>query len=257
LSHVFIVEDDLLTDKVDEFDLIVLPYMPLLSIQKQNALITYVNNGGNLIVVGPSGSKNQYALPNETIPLLKAAGLSGYPGQNVSKAIGKGRIQFIPLIIPDHKYLTKYEQKEGTTFGSSMVDVFADVPEAYTRNNIHPELRDKLAFIADQSVTMLNSNVTMIKDGSPFVEISEMRKDDEHILLHLVNYNVTVDGDITAARNINVQIAVPQGKKINTIMYNGSLGEMKPLEFTVNEDGFIEVDFPNVNIYGLARITFM
>jgi hypothetical protein len=257
ISHVFIVEDDLQTARINEFDLIILPYMPLLSMDKQQALLEFVKKGGNLMVIGPTGSKNQYALANENIPLLSASQLQDYPKQAVTKLLGKGKIEFIPLPVPDYKYLTKYEQKEGTTFGSAMVDVFADVPEAYTRDNIHPELRDKLANIAEKAVNLLGSKATMIQGGSKFVEISQMRKGDEHLLIHLVNYNVTIDGDITPAQNINVQIAVPSGRKINKITYSGTLGKMEPLEFTVNKDGLAEIQFPIINVYGLAYVELM
>jgi len=126
-----------------------------LSLEKQNALVEFVKRGGKLIVLGSTGIKDQYNLTNKNIPLLDAAKLSKYPETNMTKSIGKGEILFIPLEIPEHKFLTKYEQKEGTFFGSSMVDVFADVPEAYTRDNMHPELREKLDLVAEESLKLL------------------------------------------------------------------------------------------------------
>lgn len=257
IAHVFLVEDDLLTSRIKELDLLILPNIPLLSIEKQSALIEFVNGGGNLIVLGSTGSKDQYALAHKNIPLLEAAGLSDYPKNKVTKAIGAGKIQYIPLQIPDHKYLTKYEQKEGTFFGSSMVDVFADVPEAYTRDNIHPELRDKLIQVADESAKILNSQITRIEGDNKFVELSVMKKNNEHLLIHLVNYNVTIDGDITPATNVNVKIALQEGQKVKSISYSGSLGEMELLDHTLAEDGTIKVVFPYLDIYGMARVELM
>jgi len=138
-----------------------------------------------------------------------------------------------------------------------MVDIFADVPEAYTRDNMHPDLREKLGFMIDQSIKILNSKVTMITDDNKFVELSEMRKNDEHLLIHLVNYDVTVDGDITPANNIKVQIAIPENHKISRISYSGTLGQMEQLDFKENDDGTVLVQFPALNIYGLARIELM
>lgn len=254
ISHVFLVEDDLLTEKVKQFDLIILPYMPLLSVKKQDALLEFVNTGGKLLVLGPSGSKDQYGLLNKNIPLLAAAQLAAYPDKMVSNSLGKGIIQFIPLKIPNHKYLTKYEQKEGTFFGSSMVDVFADVPEAYTRNNMHPELRSILNSVAAETDKILNSKITKLELDNKFVEISTMRKNDEHLLIHLVNYNVTLDGDITPAIDVKAQIAIPEGLTVKRITYSGILGQMKTLEYTANQDGTINVIFPTLNIYGMARV---
>jgi len=257
ISHVFLVEDDLLTNIVNEFDLIILPNLPLLSLEKQNALVEFVNKGGKLIVLGSTGVKDQYGLANKNIPLLEAAQLSNYPEKKISKSIGKGKILFMPLQIPDHKFLTQYEQKEGTFFGSSMVDVFADVPEAYTRDNIHPELREKLNFVAEESLKLLGSKVTKLDAGSKFIEMSIMRKKDELLLVHLVNYNVTVDGDITPATDVKAQIAIPEGLSVKNITYSGELGEMQKLKYDIQEqDGIYvaTVTFPGLNIYGLAKI---
>lgn len=257
ISHVFIVEDDLLTNKLNEYDLVILPRIPLLSVEQQNALINYVNNGGNLVVLGSTGIKDQYNLAQKNIPLLTAAKLNNYPQKNQLVSIGKGKILFIPLQLPDDKFLTRFEQKEGTFFGSSMVDVFADVPEAYTRNNMNPVLRKKLKSVADESFKLLNNNITKLKDDNKFIEISTMRKNDELLLVHLVNYNVTVDGDITPAANIKVQVAIPQGHSVKKITYSGNLGDMKVLDYEVqNEDGIsmATISCPNLNIYGLAKI---
>ncbi|MDZ7765949.1 MAG: hypothetical protein U5K00_16285 [Melioribacteraceae bacterium] len=115
-----------------------------------------------------------------------------------------------PWKFPGHKFLTKYEQKEGTFFGSSMVDVFADVPEAYTRNNMHPDLRKKLNSVADETVKFLGSVTTIVDEDNKFVEMSLMKKNNEHILVHLANYNVTVGPAIYPAKNVKAQIAIPK-----------------------------------------------
>ena len=257
ISHVFIVEDDLLTNKINDFDLIILPRIPLLSLEKQKALIEFVNKGGKLIVLGATGIKDQYNVANKNIPLLEAAGLSQYPEQNTSKSIGKGKVLFIPLEIPEHKFLAKIEQKEGTFFGSSMIDVFADVPEAYTRNNVHPELRKKLNSLADETIKLLDSKVTKVTDDSKFVEMSVMKKNKEHLLVHLVNYNVTVDGDITPAKDVKAQIVIPEGLSVKNITYDGELKDMQNLKYDIQKkDGYsvATVTFPSLNIYGLAKV---
>lgn len=257
ISHIFFVEDDIMTSKINEFDLIILPYMPLMSTEKQKALVEFANKGGKLIVLGATGYKDQYNLKNKNIPLLAATKLTKYPKKKLNKSIGNGEILFIPLKIPKNKFLTKYEQKEGTFFGSSMVDVFADVPEAYTRDNINPALRKKLNNLAEETLKLLGSNVTKIEDGNKFIEMSTMRKNNEHLLVHLVNYNVTIDGDITPANNIKAQIALPEGRSIKSITYSGDLGEMKILKYDVqskNGRSLANITFPSINIYALAKI---
>lgn len=257
ISHVFLVEDDLLTNKLEGLDLIILPYMPLLSLEKQKSLVEFVSNGGSLVVLGKTGFKDEFNLLNKTIPLLESANLKAYPKKIESKPVGKGEILFMPLEIPKHKFLVKFEQKEGTFFGSSMVDIFADVPEAYTRDNMNPELRKILNTVADESVKLLDSKITKILEGNKFVELSTMRKNDELLLVHLVNYNVTVDGDITPAINVKTQIAIPQGLSVKNISFNGELGDMQKLKYEVksqNDVNLVTLTFPKVNIYGLAKI---
>ena len=175
----------------------------------------------------------------------------------MSKALGEGKILFIPLAIPDHKYLTNHEQKEGTIFGSSMVDVFADVPEAYTRNNMHPDLRKRLNTVADETVKFLGLVTTIVDEDNKFVELSLMKKNDEHLLVNLVNYNVTIDGDITPAKNVKAQIAIPKGHSVKNITYSGKLGEMQKLNYDMEERNggtVANVTFPGLNVYGLAKV---
>ncbi|NUM69155.1 hypothetical protein HUU39_28475, partial [candidate division KSB1 bacterium] len=52
IAHAMIVEDDLHSGKVAEFDLLLVPYLPLLSTRSQEALKRYVEKGGTLVVLG-------------------------------------------------------------------------------------------------------------------------------------------------------------------------------------------------------------
>jgi hypothetical protein len=138
-----------------------------------------------------------------------------------------------------------------------MVDIFADVPEAYTRNKIHPELRQILEILADELKNMFSDHLTILKNGLPFVELTTMQKNDKYILVHLVNYNITVDGDITPATDIEAQITIPESLSIKNITYSGELGEMQNLKFDSEESNgkkIVNVTFPSLNIYGLAKI---
>ena len=258
INHTFLVEADLTSSGLNQFEVIILPYLPLMSEENQNVLIDFVKAGGNLFILGQTGIKNQYNLPNDHIPFLKVSELSEYPKEKLVKSLGKGKMVFLPLQIPEHKFLTVMELKgDATTFGSSMVDIFADVPEAYTRNKIHPELRQILENLADELKSMFPDELTWLKNGLPFVELTTMRNSDKYILVHLVNYNVTVDGDITPATNVEAQMTIPENLSIKNITYSGELGEMQNLKFDSEESNgkkIVNVTFPSLNIYGLAKI---
>jgi hypothetical protein len=258
INHTFLVEADLILSRLNQFDVIILPFLPLMSQENQNALIDFVKEGGNLFILGQTGIKDQYNIPNDHIPFLEVNELVEYPKAKLVKSLGKGKIIFMPLEIPSHKFLTNMELKgDATTFGSSMVDIFADVPEAYTRNKIHPELRQILENLANEVKDISSDHLTILKNGSTFVELTTMRNADKYILVHLVNYNVTIDGDITPATDVEAQISIPESLSVKNITYSGELGAMQNLKFDSQESNgkkMVKVTFPSLNIYGLAKI---
>jgi len=184
--------------------------------------------------------------------------LSSFPKNKLIQQLEKGKIIFLPLKIPHHKFLTfQKANADATTFGSSMVDIFADVPEAYTRANMHPDLKTILNNLAAEVRNILDGHLTVIETGLPFIEFTTMLKSNEHILVHLVNYNVTVEGDITPSKEIKTRIVIPDGSKVKRILYNGGLGDLYELNYEVinfNNGDLVEVTFPSLDIYGLARI---
>jgi hypothetical protein len=257
IAHVQIVEDDILNGNINNFDVVVLPYIPLLSAAKQNALIKYVENGGRLLILGRTGSKDEHNVLHESIVLESLFPGRKYPEQPIDISVKKGLASFIPLSIPESKFLvTAKLSSEFTTFGPSMADVFADIPEGYTRGRIDPDLHAVLTGVAEKAVSLLDGYVSRLYNNTPFVELSVMlNKNTKSLLAHLVNYDVTIDGTVTPARNTKVRIAIPAGKKPGLLIFNGSLGPMEPVAYTVTEIGkrrVIEFEANQINIYGLA-----
>jgi hypothetical protein len=221
--------------------------------------VRYAKAGGTLLVLGASGNKDQYGLTQRQIPLAQPLGNGQYPATEVTRRVGKGQVQFIPLRIPPSRFLIPMKSHgDYTTFGPTMGDIFADIPEAYTRNHIDPELRKLLERVADKVRESLGTRVTRLTSAAPFVEITTMtEKTDRWMILHVVNYDVTVDGTITPARDLKVQVAIPRGKIARSVTWSGTLAEMKPLKYTtVNRAGgqTLMLDLNEINIYGLAKI---
>jgi hypothetical protein len=166
---------------------------------------------------------------------------------------------FIPVQVPPSRFLIPMKSRgDYTTFGPTMADVFADIPEGYTRNRINPDLRQLLERVAGKVRESLGTRVTRLTSAAPYVEITTMmEKTDRWILLHVVNYDVTVDGTITPARGLRVQVAISRGKKARSVTWSGMLTEMKPLKYrTVSQRGrqMLTLDLNEVSIYGLAKI---
>ncbi len=254
IAHVMIVEDDLLRGDLSRFDLIVVPYLPLLGHAKQEALVRYVEGGGSVLVLGKSGAKDEHNVSQSVIPLARLFGASTYPTQALERKRGKGRALFVPLPIPASRYLIPMKAKgEYTTFGPTMADVFADIPEGYTRNRIDPEVRKILEGVATKIVSSLPGKLTRLMSPEPYAEITSMLSAGrERMLVHVVNYSVTLDGDVTPLRSLKVEAAVPAGRKVKSVRYSGTLGDMKPLRFTSAAGSRVAFETSETGIYGLA-----
>ncbi len=259
IAHVLMTEDDLLNGNLSQYDLVFVPYLPLLSLEKQEALKKFVENGGTLLVLGKSGSKDEYNLPNSENVLAEMNGSAGFPASYTEKKVGKGTFAYIPLTIPANRFLIPAKAKsEYTTFGPTMADVFPDIPEGYTRGRIDPALRTILETAADKIEVLQQGRISRLLKKTPFVEMTTMHQPEKNrMLVHLVNYDVTVDGTITPATGLQVQVLVPAGKKVKQVSYNGTLTKMANVKFkseTKNGRQVITFDPDVVNVYGLAVI---
>ncbi len=258
IAHVLIVEDDLMKGDLSQYDLIWLPYLPLLSRETQQALQRYVENGGILFILGECGKKDQFNLPQRPL-LVRMLGAEEYPVQGAEKTAGRGKVLFQPLPIPEHRYLIPAKAKsEFTTFGPSMADVFPDIPEGYTRNRMHPELRAILDQAVDGIIQVLGSRLTRITSQHPFVEMTRMEnRKGNLVLIHLVNYDVTVDGEITPAENLSVQILLPRGAEVRSVRYCGDLSQLESVPYELTREtnaSLLTVKMGQLQIYGLMVV---
>lgn len=256
IAHALLVEDDLSPDKLSKHELVLLPYLPLLSPEKQEALLRYVEQGGSLLILGASGQKDQFNVPLSAIPLARMLGSSRYPERAVTRAVKKGQVRFLPLAIPASRFLIPMKAKgEYTTFGPTMADLFADIPEGYTRNRMDAGLRKHLEGVVDEVLGMLEGRVTRLVSPAPFVEVTSMVAEDRSCLaLHLVNYDVTLDGAIRPSRNLKLEVALPAGKRARAVKYCGDLTAMKGAPFQQLGPGRIGFVADRLEAYGLAVV---
>jgi hypothetical protein len=258
IAHVMLTEDDLQAPTLSQFEMVIVPYLPLMSAENQQALVSYAKAGGTVLVLGASGSKDQYGLAQKQVPLAQVFG-GTYPASETAKRVGKGRVVSVPLTIPSSRFLIPMKSHgDYTTFGPTMADLFADIPEGYTRNRIDPELRKILEHVASRVRDDLGGAATRITSNAPYVEVTSMaEKSNRWLLLHVVNYDVTVDGVITPARDLKVQVAIPRGKTARNVTWSGTLGDMKPVKYeSTRKEGrqVVLLDLDQVDVYGLAKI---
>ena len=256
IAHALLVEDDLSPDKLRKHELVLLPYLPLLSPEKQEAMVRYVEEGGSLLILGASGRKDQWNVPLSAIPLARMLGSSQYPEQAVTRAVNRGKVRFRPLPIPVSRFLISMKAKgEYTTFGPTMADLFADIPEGYTRNRMDSGLRRHLEGVVDDVLDMLDGRVTRLVSPAPFVELTSMvAADASRLTLHLVNYDVTLDGAATPFHDLKLEVALPAGRKARAVKYCGDLTSMKGAPFQQLGAGKIGFVADRLEAYGLAVV---
>ncbi len=259
IAHVMLTEDDLTAAGMRDFDVVVIPYLPLLSIAKQQALLSYAKAGGTLLVLGAGGIKDEYGLPQKQVPLAAALGAKTYPTAAVTRRLGQGRLVYLPARIPETRFLIPMKAHgDFTTFGPTMAEVFADIPEGYTRNRMDATLRTLLEQVAGKIKAVAGTNTTRVLSTAPYVEISTMLAGTgRRMLLHAVNYNVTLDGTVTRARGVKVQIALPDGRKVRQVTWSGELAEMKPIPYqstVIAGRQILRLDLDQIGIYGLMSI---
>ena len=219
----------------------------------------YVKSGGTLLILGSSGIKDQYGLPQKQIALAQLLGGQSYPGTELTRKAGKGRVIFMPVVIPKSRFLIASKTSgEYTTFGPTMADLFPDIPEGYTRNRMDPALRSLLEQLAGKIKDTLGTRVTRLTSTAPYLEITTMMdKTAKRMLLHVVNYDVTLDGTITPARNVKLQVVLPRDRKPRAITWSGTLADMKPVQYQSVRQGdqqTLVLNLDEVGIYGLANI---
>jgi hypothetical protein len=260
IAHVMLMEQDCLIEPLQRYDLIVIPYQPLLSEEIQARLVRYVEKGGSLLLLGACGIKNSYNVANTNVPLLSLLNEDAYPKEAVTHKIKSGTVSYVPLGIPSNRFLIPMQGGgDVTTFGPSMADIFPDIPEGYTRNRMDKGLRSILELTVKRAESLLSSNVHLV-DAPPYVEMTIMTNPSRNCMLfHLVNYNVTVDGTISSACNVPIQIVLPSNSEVREVTYSGSLSEMRQIPFKiVNREGgrLLIAEADRVNIYGLGIIQF-
>ncbi|MFC1785057.1 alpha-amylase family protein [Candidatus Neomarinimicrobiota bacterium] len=259
INHVLIVEDDLNTSLNEKYRMIILPNLTLLGIEKQKVLVNYVNKGGMLVILGESGTKDEWNVLNEVIPLTQLLSDDKYPVLISVEKSGDGIVSFIPIPKKDHRYLVEStNMTNATTFGPAMTDIFPDIPEAYTRGNIHPDLKNILNKMVGLLREISNDKLTQLVNSNKLVELTTMKNaNSNEILFHIVNYDVTLSGELKTKNDLKLQYVVPEKFDVDNIFYTGEFGELRPLEFKtreVNNENILQIILPSTGIYGFGVI---
>ena len=89
---------------------------------------------------------------------------------------------------------------------------------------------------------------------APYVEVTSMHQPQKnHLLVQLVNYDVTLDGTITPVENLLVQVKIPAGAQVKKVSFSGNLSPVQEIPFKTGA-GVIMLHIPKVELYGLAIV---
>ncbi len=259
IFHTFLVMDDLLNSDLSRYDVLVLPQLPLMSVDAQERALKYARDGGTLVVVGNSGQFDMHDVPLQRSPLRAAIGeADNASAESVTRTMGSGTIHYIPVPEADHRYLVRAKQAgEFTTFGPTLADRFADIPAAYTRGGLHPELRSVLQRVADV-IRDTHPIASMRTSDHPYVEFSTMyNPHTKQMLVHAVNYDVSINGEVGEANDVRLQVALPPGTSAAHVRYSSSLDGLSDLDFNEKSEGkrnVVDLELDRIGIYGLALI---
>jgi hypothetical protein len=88
------------------------------------------------------------------------------------------------------------------------------------------------------------------------VEMTTMEQKEKNLqFVHLVNYQVTLDGVVTPAANARVRLRIPEDKKVARVTVGSPINKTATVSFE-RKGGNIEFVFPPFEVYSLATVYF-
>lgn len=252
ISHVMITEKELTTQKLSPYDVLILPYIPLLSSEQEKIIGEFIQSGGGVVVIGPSGKKNQFGeiKIESTLASLLGIDYSNPPREMIKKEIASGRIIYLWLDL-------ERERMD--------VQIFNDYDIAIMHHKIfgwgqYPDaLKVTFQKLIDATRWAANDYLTEIVESPGSIELTSMKSPDgKRIFAHLVNYQIDIDGNLTPLKNITISIQLPKGHSVKQVLISStSSPEAKELDFiekSGNGRNFVRFSAPELEIYDIAHI---
>lgn len=246
IAHVMTVERDFSVEELNKYEVLVLPYVPLMSDFQLAEIKKYVQNGGGLVVMGLSSSKDEFGRRRANLGLSDILGfdLQDTPIEMVQKEVGKGRIVFIPMnVLP-------------VGMGDTRNTPLPDDHMMYGQGKFPARIKGAFDSLPAAVEWAAAGELSAKMSGPYTVEMTTMEQRDNNLqAIHLVNYNMNLDGEVTPAKDISVKFRVPDGKKVAKVTFGSPLSETKEISFQ-KEDKYIDFKIPSFEVYSLATVYF-
>jgi hypothetical protein len=246
IAHVMTVERDFSVEELNKYEVLVLPYVPLMSDYQLDEIKKYVQNGGGLVVMGLSSMKDEFGRRRANLGLSDILGfdLQDTPVEMTQKEVGKGRVTFIPLnVLP-------------VGMGDTRRTPLPDDHMMYGQGKFPARIKDAFESLPAAVEWAAAGELSAKMSGPYTVEITTMEQKSKNLqAIHLVNYNMNLDGEVTPAKDISVKFRVPDGKKVAKVTFGSPLSKTKEISFQ-KEGKYIDIKIPGFEVYSLATVYF-
>lgn len=190
-----LAEYDLTPQNLSRYKALILPDVGCLSDEQVSALSKYVKGGGAIYATHGTGKYNEDLRPRSPSAIATLADRA--TSEAFRKEIGKGRVAYNPGL-PEKDYWDKNQRDLGKAKQLS----FPSPPPADIKDALKWVLQKHLPIeIAAKSSTMVT-----------------VRRQNDRMLVHLVNYNTYPDGkELTPDRNIAIRLRIPRDSEVRSV----------------------------------------
>jgi len=246
IAHVMTVERDFTPAELAKYKVLVLPYVPLMSDFEIEIIKEFVNKGGGLVVLGLSSLKDDKGLRRENLGLSELLGfdLQDTPDEIIRKKVGKGRVVFIPF--------NPLPVGKGNTRNTPLPDDHM----MYGQGNFPIRIRAPFESISGGVKWAADGELSGRLYAPYTVEFTTMKQKEKDLqFVHLVNYNMNLDGEVQPAENVRVKLMIPEGKQIHSITAGSPINDTENITFN-QKDQFIEFNVPVFEVYSLVTVYY-
>ena len=257
-----ILMDHHLEERMQDYSLIVIPEWDAFDLKIKEKLTNYVENGGNVLVIGARAVKEFEPLLDVTfngkdstvqmnIGDKSLGGIAGLKTQWQPVVSGKGTIEIGHVYNErDYRYATQYPVATINNYGKGKIAaVYLDLSKVYNtyRNPVFNQL-------IDQVIEQLVPNTALRVEGSKQVHVV-LGKKDKNLLVHLINssgahFNKNVYAYSELRPTPSLSVGLNLDKKPKSIWLEPM---HKKLDFKFQENK-VEVLVPPVEVHSILRI---
>ena len=234
IDHRMLIDEDVANGSFDDLDAIILPETRMLSRRQCEALKAYARGGGGLVVLGQCGDIDEWGRSREkslAAELLRREN-GELPSEPRRAEFGRGRVGFIPHVaLPSSGNLPLSAQQQAG---------LSELPELVAR--VAGDLALRVSAPSSVEAT------AMYGPGDP----------PESIFVHLVNYDVDLDGNVNPPPEIGLRVRLPDDTDAGVVEVQSPDpgAEGQPLDFVYKPGPhrYVQLGVPNLHIYSRVAV---